>query len=211
LFLDCWLHQGRGDPRIVRQQAAAQVALATEHGLAAWAADGTCCHGWAVAATGGDVAAGMAELRRGLAAERASGVLLFQPSFLGLLADACIRAGQPTEALTLLAEALAIVDKIEVRWFEAELHRLRGEAHLRTAPAGAAEAEACFRKAIEIAQRQDAKWWELRAAASLARISAEHGGRRKAHDLLAPVYGWFTEGFDTPDLRNARALLEELQ
>jgi class 3 adenylate cyclase/predicted ATPase len=209
LFLNCWLHQLRGEAGIVRQRVAAAVALATEHGLSAWAADRIVLHGWALAAEG-EVAAGMAELRQGFAAERASGVLLFQPSFRGLLADTCTRAGDATEALALLAEALAIVDKIEVRWFEAELHRLKGEALLRTASADAAESEACFGRAIDVARQQGARWWELRAATSLARLWAERGERRRAHDLLAPVHAWFTEGADTSSLKSAAALLDSL-
>jgi predicted ATPase len=209
LFLNSWLHQGRGEPGLAGERAAAAVALATEHGLPAWAADGIVLQGWALAAEG-EVVAGVAGLRRGLAAERASGVLLFQPSFLGLLADTCIRAGEATEALAVLAEALAIADRIEVRWFEAELHRLKGEALLRTTAADVAAAEASFRKAIDVAREQDAKWWELRAATSLARLWAERGERRKARDLLAPICGWFTEGFDMLDLKEAGTLLDEL-
>ena len=114
------------------------------------------------------------------------------------------RGGRAAEALRLLAEALARVEATGERWFEAELHRLRGEALLGASAADRAEAEACFRKALDVAREQGAKWWELRAATSLARLWAEHGERRKAHDLLAPIYGWFTEGFDTPDLRKRR-------
>jgi predicted ATPase len=210
LFLSCWLHRGCGEPRIVQERAEALIALATEHGLSAWSSDGTVMHGWALAATG-EVAAGIAEMRQGLADKRASGVLLFQPSFIGLLADIYTRTGDPAEALVLLAEALAIVGRMDVRWFEAELHRLKGEALLRVPVADGAGAEVCFLKAIEVAREQGARWWELRAAVQLARLWADRGERRKAHDLLAPVYGWFTEGFDTRDLRDARKLLDELQ
>jgi predicted ATPase len=105
---------------------------------------------------------------------------------------------------------LALTEKSGVRWFEAELHRHRGEL-LRTAHPGAeAEAEASFRRAIAIARGQDAKLWELRAAASLARLWRDRGKRDQARASLAPVYGWFTEGFDTPDLKEAKALLDEL-
>jgi predicted ATPase/class 3 adenylate cyclase len=209
LFLNCWLHQGRGEARLVRERGAALIGMATEHGFPAWLADGTVMHGWALAAEG-EVAAGVAEMRQGAEAERAMGLLLFRPSFLSLLAGTCSRAGDHAEALALLAEALAIVDRMELHWFEAELHRLKGEALLARSRERSAEAEASLRKAIEVAQRQDAKWRELRAVTSLARLWADRGERENAHDLLAPVYGWFTEGFDTPDLREAKALLQEL-
>jgi adenylate cyclase len=209
LFLNCWLHQGRGEPWLVRERAATQAALATEHGFPMWLPSGTVMHGWALAAEG-EVAAGIAEMRQGSAAELAAGVLLFRPSFLGLLAGAYTRARDPTEALALLDEALAIVDRIEVRWFEAELHRLRGEALLQSEAAAGTEAEACFHKAVDVARGQDAKWWELRAATKLARLWAGRGERRKARELLGPIYDWFTEGFDTPDLREAKTLLQGL-
>ncbi|MEK0084011.1 AAA family ATPase [Benzoatithermus flavus] len=209
LFLNCWFHRIRGDVAIVRERAAALVELATEHGFPTWLASGMVFRGWALAARG-EIAAGIAEMRQGLARYRAVGSLLVQPHSLGLLAGVITRAGNSTEALVLLAEALAIVDRMEERWFEAELHRLMGEALLQIAIPNAAAAEACFRKAIAVAQAQGTRWWELRAATSLARLWATQGERRKGHDLLAPIYGWFTEGFDMPDLQEARALLDEV-
>jgi predicted ATPase len=167
--------------------------------------------GWALAAEG-EVAAGIADMREGLAAYRATGALLAQPHFIGLLAEACARAGEPSEALRLLVEALAIVDRMEERWFEAELHRLKGEVLLLgDAHDAGATGAACLGKAVEVARGQGARYWELRAATSLARFWAERGERARAFDLLAPVYGWFTEGFDTLDLREARVLLDALQ
>jgi class 3 adenylate cyclase/predicted ATPase len=209
LFLNGWLHQIRGESRVVRGRSGTMMSLTAEHGFAAWLTDATILHGWALAAAG-EVTVGLAQMRHGLAACQASGVLLFQPSYLGLLADLSIRAGNPTEALALLDEAEAIVDRAEVRWFEAELHRLQGEALLGTGRADSDEAEACFARAIESARAQSAKWWELRAVTALARLWVDQGERRKARDLLAPVYAWFTEGFDSQDLRNARTLLDEL-
>jgi predicted ATPase len=111
-------------------------------------------------------------------------------------------------AMLLLVDALARVEKTDERWFVAELHRLKGEVVLRTTPA---DAGACFRKALHVAQEQGAKWWELRAATSLARLWAEQDRRQEAHDLLAPVYGWFTEGLDLAALREARALLDRVR
>jgi predicted ATPase len=127
---------------------------------------------------------------------------------LGLLAAV---HGNPTEALALLAEALAIFDRTQERWFEAELHRLRAATLLANSPANSAEADAALRRALAVAQEQGAKFWELRAASSLARLWRDQGKVTEARDLLRPVYGWFTEGFDTPVLREAKALLEELQ
>jgi predicted ATPase len=119
--------------------------------------------------------------------------------------------GQPEVGLGQLSEALALTEKSGVRWFEAELYRRRGEL-LRTAHPGAtAEAEACFHRAITIARQQDAKLWELRAAASLARLWRDQERPDEARGLLAPVYGWFTEGFETLDLQEAKALLDELR
>ena len=118
--------------------------------------------------------------------------------------------GQTAEGLEALAEALATLAKSGVRWWEAELHRLRGELLLQHAVAQPEEAEACFQQALAVARRQQAKSLELRAAMSLARLWQQQGKRAEAHALLAEVYGWFTEGFDTADLQEAKALLEAL-
>jgi predicted ATPase len=131
------------------------------------------------------------------------------PYFLALLADTCRELHRPAEGLGLLADALERVHRTRERWFEAEVHRLRGEALLHIA-ASAVEAEESFRQAISVAREQGAAWWELRAATSLARLWRDQGRRVEAHELLAPVYGWFTEGFDTADLKEARGLLDEL-
>ena len=120
------------------------------------------------------------------------------------------RAGRPEAGQSAIAEALAFAEESGERWWEAELHRLKGELLLAQSTENRAEAEACFHRALEVAQQQSAKAFELRAATSLARLWAEQGKRAEAHDLLAPVYGWFTEGFDTADLKDAKALLDEL-
>jgi predicted ATPase len=127
-----------------------------------------------------------------------------------LLAEACGKAGRPEEGLLAVAKALARGAKTGAVYYQAELHRLEGELRLDRDPADALAAEASFRRAIEIARRQQAKSWELRAATSLARPRREQGRRAEARELLAPVYGWFTEGFDTADLKDAAALLGEL-
>jgi predicted ATPase len=130
------------------------------------------------------------------------------PYHLALLADACEIAGHIEEGVPLLDQATRIVEETGERWLAAELHRRKGHLLLRQGQAEAAE-ELC-RKALSIAREQEAKMWELRAAASLAQLRRDHGRRAEARDLLAPVYSWFTEGFDTPDLKEAKALLDEL-
>jgi predicted ATPase len=117
---------------------------------------------------------------------------------------------QPEAGLTVLAEALTLTDTTGERWYESECYRLKGELLLQQSLDNQAEAETCYHHAIAIAQNQQAKSFELRATTSLARLWQQQGKRQDAHDLLAPVYGWFTEGFDTADLQDAKALLEEL-
>jgi predicted ATPase len=134
-----------------------------------------------------------------------------QPWFLALLAEAQGTMGQPAEGLMTLTEALTLADKTGERWYEAELYRLKGELLLQQNSDNQAEAENCFHHAIHIAQNQSARSWELRAATSLARLWQQQGKRQEAHDLLAPVYHWFTEGFDTADLQDAKALLDDLE
>ena len=209
LFLNCWFHQIRGKPQIVRERATELVSLTAEHGFRGWLAEATFYEGWALAAEG-DVARGLPLMHDGLAAIRAAGMRMEVPMYLCLLAGMCTKAGQPSEALELLAEALDQAGTAEGRWFEAELHRLRGEALLALSSEGTAEAETCWRRAIAIAGEQGTRLWELRTARDLARCWAVQGERRKARDLVAPIYGWFTEGFDTRDLIEAKMLLGAL-
>jgi predicted ATPase len=152
----------------------------------------------------------MAQMQQGLAAWHATGAAAFRPYGLALLAEAYAQVGRCEEGLTLLAEALALTNDREERRWEAELYRLKGELLLVHAAAHHAEAETCFRQALDVARHQQAKSWELRAAMSLARLWQQQGKRTEAHELLAPICGWFTEGFDTVDLQEAKALLEEL-
>ena len=149
-------------------------------------------------------------MQQGLAAWRATGAAVFQPSGLALLAAASAQVGRHEAGLTLLAEALAVVNDRGERRSEAELHRLKGELLLARAAGHDTEAGTCFRQALDIARRQQAKSWELRATMSLARLWQRQGKRDAARQVLAEVYGWFTEGFDTADLREPKTLLDAL-
>jgi predicted ATPase len=184
------------------------VALATEEGFPHWRTQGEIYHGW-VKVKNGDVADGMSLLRSSTTAYRASGVELFVPHYIDLLAGAYEIEGQFQESLTLLDDALQIVEKTGERWFASELNRHKGQLLLRQR--NLEVAEKFYRKALAIAEEQEAKLWKLRAAVSLARLRRDQDCRDDARDLLAPVYGWFTEGFDTPDLKEAKALLDELE
>jgi predicted ATPase len=147
---------------------------------------------------------------RGAAAMRATGTEVWQPYYLALLAEAEKKIGRAEEGLRVLVEALNVMKKNGERCWAAEIHRLQGEFLLRQTVSGAPQPEACFRQALDIARRQQAKSPELRAVMSLARLWQRQGQRAGAYELLAPIYGWFTEGFDTADLREAKALLDEL-
>src|SRR5262249_10173508 len=146
----------------------------------------------------------------GLTAWRATGGALGGPYFYTLLADVCDYLGHTDDGLQALAEAHTLVEQHEDRWWEAEIHRLRGVLLLRQTVTPQGEAGAWFRQALDVARRQEAKSLELRAAMSLARLWQQQGQCAEAYELLAPVYHWFTEGFDTADLQDAKALLEVL-
>jgi predicted ATPase len=197
-----------GDDVALDEWVAQLVAVATEQGFPLWGALGTIFRGW-VKVKNGDVAEGISLLRSGSAAYRATGAEQWMAHHIALLARACEIAGQVEEALTLLDDALQILERTGERWFEAELYRHKGELLLRQGHSQAAEE--LYRRALSIAVEQEAKLWELRAAVSLARLRRDQGRHAEARDLLAPVYGWFTEGFDTPDLKEAKALLDELR
>jgi predicted ATPase len=183
------------------------VAVTTEQGFPYFGAQGTINRGWAKVKNG-DVMEGMSLLRSGSTAYRAIGAEFWVPYHTALLAAACEIAGQVEEGLTLLDDALQIVERTGERWFAAELNRHKGQLLLRHGYSAATED--LYRKALSIAEEQEAKLWELRAAVSLARLRRDQDRHTEARDLLAPVYGWFTEGFDTGDLKEAKALLDEL-
>jgi class 3 adenylate cyclase/predicted ATPase len=196
-----------GDEAIFGQWVEQLLAIATEQAFPYFRAQGTIFRGW-VKVKNGDVEEGISLLRSGSNAFRATGAELWLPYFSALMAAACEIAGQLEEAAVLLDDTLQIVEKTGERWLEAELRRQKGQLLLRQG--NSEPAEQLYRKALGIAQEQGAKLWELRAAASLARLCCDQGRHREARGLLAPIYGWFTEGFDTRDLKDAKALLNEL-
>jgi predicted ATPase len=183
------------------------VAVATEQGFSHWRAQGAIYRGW-IKVKNGHLAEGISLLRSGVAAYRATGSETWWPYAFSLLAAACEIAGQVEEAATLLDEALRTVERTGERWFAAELNRHKGQLLLDRGHTEAAEE--LYGNALSIAREQEAKMWELRAAVSLARLRRDQDRRLEARELLAPVYGWFTEGFDTKDPKEAKALLEVL-
>jgi predicted ATPase len=153
---------------------------------------------------------GMTQVRQGITSYRATGAALYVPYFYTLLAEVCAHLGHPEDGLQALTEGHTLVEQQEERWWEAEVARLRGVLLLRQPGTPQAEAEAWLQRALDVARRQEAKSLELRAAMSLSRLWQQRGKQAEARELLAPVYGWFTEGFDTADLQEAKALLEGL-
>jgi predicted ATPase len=184
------------------------VAIATEQGFPIWRAWGAIYHGW-VKVKNFEITEGMSLLRSGLAAYRASGAAQWTPFYSALLASACETAGEIEESVTALDDALQIIERTGERWFAAELNRRKGQLLLQQEHT--AGAEELYHQALIIAREQEARLWELRTAVSLARLHRDQGRPSEARDLLAPVYGWFTEGFGTPDLKEAKSLLDELR
>ena len=204
----CVFRDLRREVQEVGEHARALITLSTEHEASQWLAAGTIIDGFVHAELGqGELA--IAQIRRGLAAYRSTGAHLFVPYFLSLLARVCLKLGEPREGLRVIGEALERARTTGERVWEAELIRLEGELRLAASPDDVAEALDCFRRAIEIARSQAARSWELRAALSLARLLVAEGQRDEAKRTLV-VYDWFTEGLDTADLREAKALLEDL-
>ena len=202
-------HQFRNERQIVRHQVDRVIAIASENGFAQRLAWGAILRGWALTESG-QAAEGLEQIHRGLAASRATGQEGWRPYNLALLAEAYGASGHDDDALRTMNEALALVEATEERFWEAELHRLKGAFLLWPPLLDARQAAACFQRALDTARRQQARSLELRAAMSLARLWQSQGKRQAAYDLLAPVYAWFTEGFNTADLRNARMLLDQL-
>ncbi|HEV8716962.1 MAG TPA: AAA family ATPase, partial [Candidatus Binatia bacterium] len=206
------LHQLRRERQAVQEQAGASITLSTEHGFPFYSVYGTILRGWALAEQG-QGEEGIALMCKGLHSYEATGAAL-KPYFLILLAQTYEQVGKAEEGLTVLAEALKAMDKTGERWWEAELYRLKGELTLQSKvpdpKSKVGEIEEYFHKAIDIARRQSAKLLELRAVMSLSRLWQQQGKQAEARQLLAAIYGWFTEGFDTKDMQEAKILLEEL-
>ena len=206
----CWVYQSCRDVPAVHEQAEATVALATEHGFPLWVAGGTIARGWALALQD-QVEAGMAQICQGITAWRATGAALSVPYLYTLLAEVAAHLGHMDDGLQALAEAHTLVEQHEERYWEAEVCRLRGVILLRQPGTAQGEAETWLQRALDVARHQEAKSLELRAATSLSRLWQQQGKQAAARELLAPIYGWFTEGFDTVDLQEARTLMEELE
>jgi predicted ATPase len=202
-------HQLRGEVMLCQQAATAALALASEQMLPFYAEHASVLIGWALAKVG-EPEEGFRRLGAGIDAARAKGARLMILYFVPVLAEACLAAGRVEEGLSAVREALAETEETNARGFEGELDRLEGELVLAAAEPDQSRAEASFRKALARARRHEAKSWELRAATSLARLWTHQERREEARDLLAPVYGWFTEGLDTADLKEAKALLAEV-
>jgi predicted ATPase len=221
-FFAAFVHQLRREPARALPYAQELVALACKEGLAQWIAFGKIVYGWSLAKCG-KPAEGIAELREGFAACEASNASISRPHFLAMLAEALVEGGEIHEALATLDEALKVSQHASDRYYESELYRFKGELlwtdggregrtlerrKKQPTPEAPAAAEECFNRAIEIAQSQQAKWFELRAALSLCRLRRRERKDPQVSDLLLPVYKWFTEGFFTPDLLAANDFLQ---
>jgi predicted ATPase len=201
------LSQYRQDMAAVQAHAETVMALATVQGLGHRLAQGRILQGWALAMQG-DAATGVAHLQQGLVATQGTGQMLHRPYSLALLAEVHGQAGQPEAGLSILDEALVLPGATDDFWWKAELYRLKGELLLRLPLPDIPQATACVHQALAVARRQQAKALELRAALSLSRLCQQQGQRDQARQLLTDVYGWFTEGGETPDLQEARRWLE---
>jgi len=210
LFSAARLRQFRRDVPEAHELAEATIAVSAEHGNAYQLAHGTVMHGWALFQQG-QHEEGLEQMHQGLAALRTAGGEVGRPYFLTLLADAYGTVAQADTGLSLLTEARTIMDQNGQRFVDAECHRLEGELRLHQTEPDASQAEGYFQQALDIARQQQARSLELRAAMSLARLWQQQDKRQNAYDLLAPVYEWFTEGFDTADLKEAKVLLDVLE
>jgi predicted ATPase len=204
------LHLLRGETHKADELAEAALALSTKQGFTFWTALIVFMQGWSLCLQG-RAAEGIARMRTGFADAEATGTKMMRPMCCALLTEAYGQVGQFEDAWRMLTGALDAVEESGHRHYEAETYRFKGELHLRAADPDVEQASVCFQRALDVARHQQAKSWELRAAMSLARLWRDQGRRAEARDLLAPVYGWFTEGFDTTDLKEVKALLYELR
>jgi predicted ATPase len=202
-----WVEGIIDSPLDTRRPAEEAVALSNEHGFPAWLALGLVYHGWSLAALG-HMPEGLALMSKGLSAYRSFGLLGGKPSALRMVAETYLKAGRLDESMKFVAEAFQIISDTDERRSEAELHRLQGD--LLNAAGDQAAAAQSYRQALIVAQRQSARLFELQAATNLARLWRDQSKREQACALLAPIYSWFTEGFNTPVLGEASAMLEQL-
>ena len=209
LWFSSYLHILCGKHLIANTLVDELIALAQEKDLFYWKALGMSVQGCLFALTG-KASDAVRALTSGLAACRSTGATAGVLFFRSYLATSYVELGQFDDAWPCIGEALAAIETTKERWCEAEVNRVAGEIELKSPKPDTAKAEAYFERALAVARQQQAKSWELRAAMSMARLWRDQGKRDEARDLLAPVYGWFTEGFDTRDLKEAKALLEEL-
>jgi len=209
LVFTSFSHIGCGDYALATRHADELVALAEEKGALFWKLPGMMSHG-SILTSSGKPSDAVKTMTAGTSAWRSIGATLFLPTWLAYLARAHAEIHQFDDAWRCIGEAITVVEATKETWFEAEVHRSAGEIALKSREPDVAKAEACFERALAVARAQQAKSWELRAATSLALLWRGQGKRDAARDLLAPVYGWFTEGFDTLDLTEAKALLDAL-
>jgi class 3 adenylate cyclase/predicted ATPase len=202
-------HLLRREPEAALNYIDLALAMSREHGFSMRIATARLMRGWMLLSRTDDRSA-LTELSEGLAEFRATGARAWQTNFLALLAIGCLRDGKYAEGLSTIAEAQSLARAQDEYWWEPELHRLEGDLLLTSAGLAQDRVEQCYKNALESARRREAKSWELRAAMSMARLWRDQGKRDEARELLAPIYGWFTEGFDTLDLKRAKALLDEL-
>ena len=203
------LNQFRREVQATLERAEATIALSNEQGFPVWVDYGTPLRAWTLVMQG-NTEEGIAQIRQIMTNKPAGVTNAHWPGFYALLVEAYGTAGQTEEGLDMVAEALALVEKTGFRFYEAELRRLQGELLLKQAAPDSRQAETCLHRALDLARSQQAKSIELRAAMSLSRLWHQHGKKEEACRLLKEIYGWFTEGFDTPDLQEAKALLAEL-
>ncbi len=213
LYYSAWVHQQRGERQLVQERIEATIRLATEQGMTRWLKQGHIFQGWLLVQEG--------KGQEGILKMHQLPTIAFREysSYVVLLAEAYKKEEQNEEGLRVIIEELARIKTVGLRFYEAELHRIMGELLLgkevknqkaKNKHENASEAEACFRSALEVARRQNAKSLELRTVMSLSRLWQNQGKKAEALQMLGEIYGWFTEGFDTADLKEAKALLEEL-
>jgi len=205
----CYLDVVRGDPSGARENARTLTEYSDRQRLKYFLGEAKLIFAWTSVEQASTQSA-VAQMREAYADHEITGHRFNGPFLLALLADADGRVGRLAMGLSVLDEALALAEEMDERWWEAELHRLKGQLLLSLTADNAAAAEACYERAINVARGQGARSLELRSSTSLARLWYMQGKVNVARELLAPIYAWFTEGFDTPDLKEAKALLDQL-